>query len=117
MTLLSIELVYEIKNLLQINLKFNKLLILSPPTFMRISKLKVKVGLITANVFLPTDYSNLFAILDFIVIDWNTLSDDKMEELLLFEMPIFVYTCSNLNEYQHIKQFPINGIVSDITFL
>ena len=84
---------------------------------MRISKLKVKVGLITANVFLPTDYSNLFANIDFIVIDWNSLSYDNMEDLLLFEIPIFVYTCSNINEYEHIKLFPINGIVSDITFL
>jgi len=84
------------------------------------NKIPVKMGFITANTYLPHELDTMLYGIDFIVVDWASLSNRLIEIVLQHNKKIIVYTCKTIPEYQYIKRFDNNsfhtlyGIVSDI---
>ena len=84
------------------------------------NKIPVKLGFITANTYLPHELDTMLYGIDFIVVDWASLSNRLIEIVLQHNKKIIVYTCKTIPEYQYIKRFnhgstnTLYGIVSDI---
>jgi glycerophosphoryl diester phosphodiesterase len=84
------------------------------------NKIPVKLGFITANTYLPHELDTMMYGIDFIVVEWASLSNRLIEIVLQHNKKIIVYTCKTIPEYQYIKRFnhgstnTLYGIVSDI---
>ena len=79
------------------------------------------VGFITYNTFLLFEYDVLVNNIDFIVMDWTTLSFGTIEYLMTNSKDIYVCTVSSEKIYKHIYPYIeknlIKGIVSDILLI
>ena len=77
------------------------------------SKIPVKIGLTIGNSFEKDDLEYLSRKINFVCMDWQSLNHENIE--MLHKNGIFVYsfTCSNEYILQHMKQYKIDGIVTN----
>ena len=73
-----------------------------------------KIGLITSNNIDIQYIDEIKPYLDFISIDFNCLNQSTINILKKNDLLVFTFTCKNINEYNIIKQFEVNGICTDI---
>jgi len=78
------------------------------------SKIDWKVGFITCNTYLLHEYDTLLKDIDFVCVDWTSLSYYIVDLLHDSCDTVFAYTCSSQQEYEYICKYKIEGIVSDI---
>lgn len=78
------------------------------------SYLDWKIGFITSNTFLDFEYDLLLNNCDFISVHWPMLSCDLINSAQKSKKRVFVFTCDSKEVNNHIIQYPIDGIVSDI---
>jgi len=77
------------------------------------SKIPVKIGLSICNSFEKDDLEYLIRNMNFVCMDWSSLNHENIE--MLHHKGIFVYTFTCSDDYilQHMKQFKIDGIVTN----
>ena len=76
--------------------------------------MEIKRAFITANDYMDVNRDILFRNVEIVVISWEMLSDNFCEYCRKKGKKIYVFTCRTYDEYEHIKQYDIDGIVSDI---
>ena len=75
-----------------------------------------KLGLITESLYDENIFSTLIAKwkLKFVSFGWTMLDERIINFLRSKDILVFAYTCHNENEYNFIKEFDLDGIVTDI---
>ena len=75
-----------------------------------------KIGFITQNSFTLKILSDLIKNLDFIVYEIDYLNCQEIDFLKKNNILVFTYTLTKKLQYDKVKQFNIDGIVTDILF-
>lgn len=75
-----------------------------------------KIGFITQNSFTIKILSDLIKNVDFVVYELDYLNCQEIDFLKKNNILVFTYTLIKQQQYDKIKQFNIDGIVSDILF-
>lgn len=78
------------------------------------SGLCVKLGYITSSNYTDQEWCLLTHIVDFVSMSAEQLNHETIHYLHTLNKYIFAYTCRNMNGLKYIKQFDIDGIVSNI---
>lgn len=78
------------------------------------SPYKFKLGFITENNLQYNELKNILNKLEFICVHWTMLDKELVQNCKLLNTKVFTYTCKNLEVYNLIKEYDIDGIVSDI---
>ena len=75
-----------------------------------------KLGLITESLYDEAIFSTLVSKwnLKFVAFGWTMLNDRIIDYLHSRSVLVFTYTCHNENEYNFIKEYNLDGIVTDI---
>lgn len=77
------------------------------------SKLPVKIGLSICNSFEKDDLEQLTRNMKFVCMDWQSLNHENIEMLHKNGILVYSFTCSNEYILQHMKQFKLDGIVTN----
>lgn len=91
---------------------FNKLHLLPFIT----SPLNVKIGFITSSHYQLNEYEILLKNIDFIVCDSSVISSLMTTWIHNMNKKIYVCTCDNIVDYEYLKDFDVDGIISNILF-
>ena len=75
-----------------------------------------KLGLITESLYDEMIFSTLISKwnLKFVAFGWTMLDERIISYLKSRDVLVFCYTCHNENEYKFIKEYNLDGIVTDI---
>ena len=73
-----------------------------------------KLGITTSNYYTKNQINNMIADIDFVCIDWTILDQSIIDYLKEKNKIIFSSTCENYNNYCYMKQYNLDGIVSNI---
>ena len=75
-----------------------------------------KLGLITESLYDEAIFSTLVSKwnLKFVAFGWTMLNERIIDYLHSRSVLVFTYTCHNENEYNFIKEYNLDGIVTDI---
>ena len=76
-----------------------------------------KIGFITSNIYLDFELDILLQGTNFIVIDYTMLTHNVVEYCHHKGFDVFTYTNKNIYTYDLIKQFNIDGIISNCKLL
>jgi glycerophosphoryl diester phosphodiesterase len=60
------------------------------------------------------ELKNILNKLEFICVHWTMLDKQLVQNCKLLNTKVFTYTCKNLEVYNLIKEYDIDGVVSDI---
>ena len=74
----------------------------------------LQIGFITSNNYSNKEWKELLRKVDFISISFDVLDHKTVDFLHKYGKPVYVYTCHNKAELDYIKQFNVDGIVSNI---
>ena len=74
---------------------------------------EIEVGLITANKLAPEDLELLTQNIQYLIIDWPVLDRDMIEYCHKKEISVFTYTMKDIDAFNYIKDFDVDGIVSN----
>ena len=74
----------------------------------------INKGFITENRFDLITLDILLKDIEFLIINWNNLSEEIINYCHKNDKKILCYTCKNSDEYNYIKLFNIDGIITDI---
>jgi glycerophosphoryl diester phosphodiesterase len=77
------------------------------------SKIPVKIGLSIGNSFEKDDLEYLSRNMNFVCMDWQSLNHENIEMLHNKGILVYTFTCSDDYIWKHMKQFKIDGIVSN----
>ena len=77
------------------------------------SKIPVKIGLTICNSFEKEDLARLSKNMDFVCMDWLSLNHENIEMLHKNGIFVYAFTCSADYILQHMKQYKLDGIVSN----
>jgi hypothetical protein len=75
-----------------------------------------KIGFITQNSFTIKILSDLIKNLDFVVYELDYLNCQEIDFLKKNNILVFTYTLTKKLQYDKVKKFNIDGIVTDILF-
>lgn len=78
------------------------------------SQMSWKIGFITCNTLRPNEYESILYTADFLVVHYNTLSNELMTIINHLDKKLFTYTCDNEYALRYILKYKVHGIVSDI---
>ena len=81
--------------------------------YLKLKLPELKVGLITANKFSPEDLEPLTQNIQYLIIDWTVLDRDMIEYCHKKEINVFTYTMKNIDAFNYIKNFDVDGIISN----
>ena len=73
-----------------------------------------KLGLTTSNYYSKNQINNMLDNIDFVCIDWTVLDKNIVDYLKGKNKMVFSCTCENYNNYCYMKQYNLDGIVSNI---
>uniref|UniRef100_A0A6C0AUL0 GP-PDE domain-containing protein n=1 Tax=viral metagenome TaxID=1070528 RepID=A0A6C0AUL0_9ZZZZ len=79
----------------------------------RNTRLPISLGLTTSNNFTIEQLDFLTKDLDFVCLHWTALNHENIEFLKSKNMTVFSYTCDDDYIYNVMKQYPLDGIVTD----
>lgn len=79
----------------------------------RNTRLPISLGLTTSNNFTIEQLDFLTKDLDFVCLHWTALDHENIEFLKSKNMTVFSYTCDDDYIYNVMKQYPLDGIVTD----
>ena len=74
---------------------------------------EIEVGLITANKLAPEDLELLTQNIQYLIIDWPVLDRDMIEYCHKKKINVFTYTMKDIDAFNYIKDFDIDGIISN----
>jgi glycerophosphoryl diester phosphodiesterase len=74
----------------------------------------LQIGFITSNNYSNKEWKELLRNVDFVSISFDVLDHETVDFLHKYGKPVYVYTCHNKAELDYIKQFNVDGIVSNI---
>jgi len=112
-TLISILFEYHVDTSLLYISSFNKKFIHYLIIFKRHCYMNYKIGFITSNTYLDFELDILLQGTNFIVIDYTMLTHNVVEYCHHKGIDVFTYTNKNIYTYDLIKQFNIDGIISN----
>jgi glycerophosphoryl diester phosphodiesterase len=81
--------------------------------YLKLKLPELKVGLITANKFAPEDLEPLTQNIQYLIIDWTVLDRDMIDYCHKKEINVFTYTMKNIDAFNYIKNFDVDGIISN----
>lgn len=112
-TLVTMLLKYNVDTTLIYISSFNKKFIHYLSIFKKHFSMNYKIGFITANVYLEVEMDMLLKDINFLVIDYTMLTNNIIKYCHYKGIDVFTYTNKNIYTYDLIKQFNIDGIISD----
>ena len=74
----------------------------------------MKIGFITSSNYSNEEWEMLIRNIDFISISIDVLDNETIDFLHKNDKKVYVYTCHNENELNYMKQFNVDGIISNI---
>ena len=77
------------------------------------SKLPVRIGLTTENLYKKEDLEYLSRNMYFVCLHWTALNHENIEMLHQKGIYVYAYTCKDQYILGHMKQFKIDGIVTN----
>lgn len=80
---------------------------------LRNTQLPICLGLTTSNDFTLEQLQFLTKNLDFVCLHWTALNHENIEFLKSKNILVFSYTCEDDYIYRHMKQYPLDGIVTN----
>ena len=80
---------------------------------LRNTHLPICLGLTTSNDFTLEQLEALTKSLDFVCLHWTALNHENIEFLKSKNKLVFSYTCENEHNYRVMKQYPLDGIVTN----
>lgn len=81
--------------------------------FLSSSNCGVQIGFTTENRFRNDELVYLTSGCQFVCVHWNSLNTESMAYFKQHNLLVFVYTCKDPFIERHIKQFDIDGIVTN----
>ena len=81
--------------------------------YLKLKLPEIKTGFITSNKLSNDDLSKLIKNIDFLIVEWNVLSEDTIDLCHEQKINVFTYTMENIDVFNYIKNFDIDGIVSN----
>ena len=80
------------------------------------TQIEYQLGLITENIYSFAMFQKMIELIDmkFISFYWEILEHDIIHFFHQQKVIVFTYTCRNDSEYQFIKNYQVDGIVSNI---
>jgi len=81
--------------------------------YLKLKLPELKVGLITANKLAPEDLKPLTQNIQYLIIDWTVLDRDMIDYCHKKEINVFTYTMKNIDAFNYIKNFDVDGIISN----
>tara|TARA_A100001035_G_C27759936_1_gene490666 strand:- start:804 stop:1520 length:717 start_codon:yes stop_codon:yes gene_type:complete len=112
--LLQVLMVYNVNTSLIYISSFNRDILNSIVNSKIIYNMDYKSGFITSNVFNDLDIAfGIFDNIDFVVLDYNILSDDYISKIRRKNVKIFTYTNKNNDTYNIISRYNVDGVYSD----
>ena len=73
-----------------------------------------KLGITTSNYYSKNQINNMLDNIDFVCIDWTVLDKNIVDYLKGKNKMVFSCSCENYNNYCYMKQYNLDGIVSNI---
>lgn len=80
---------------------------------LRNTRLPICLGLTTSNDFTLEQLEALTKSLDFVCLHWTALNHENIEFLKSKNKLVFSYTCENEHNYRVMKQYSLDGIVTN----
>lgn len=80
---------------------------------LRNTRLPICVGLTTSNDFTLEQLEALTKSLDFVCLHWTALNHENIAFLKSKNKLVFSYTCENEHDYRVMKQYSLDGIVTN----
>lgn len=81
--------------------------------FLSVSDCGVQIGFTTENRFRHDELAYLTNGCQFVCLHWNALNNDSIAYFKQHNVLVFSYTCKNYFIESHMKQFDIDGIVTN----
>ena len=81
--------------------------------YLKLKLPEIKVGLITTNKLAPEDLESLTQNIQYLILDWTVLDRDMIEYCHKKEINVFTYTMKDIDAFNYIKDFDVDGIISN----
>ena len=81
--------------------------------YLKLKLPEINVGLITSNKLAPEDLESLTQNIQYLILDWNVLDRDMIEYCHKKEINVFTYTMKDIDAFNYIKDFDVDGIISN----
>jgi glycerophosphoryl diester phosphodiesterase len=95
---------------------FNRQIIKDIIKYNNLNDKYLKTGFITENIYSIGELYILCKDVDYLIIHWTMLDKETIEFCKKNNKKVFCYTLKNKNQLEHIYQYDLDGIVSDILF-
>ena len=81
--------------------------------YLKLKLPEINVGFITSNKLAPEDLESLTQNIQYLILDWTVLDRDMIDYCHKKEISVFTYTMKNIDAFNYIKNFDVDGIVSN----
>ena len=81
--------------------------------YLKLKLPEIKVGFITSNKLAPEDLESLTQNIQYLILDWTVLDRDMIEYCHKKEINVFTYTMKDIDTFNYIKDFDVDGIISN----
>ena len=81
--------------------------------YLKLKLPEINVGLITSNKLAPEDLESLTQNIQYLILDWTVLDRDMIEYCHKKEINVFTYTMKDIDAFNYIKDFDVDGIISN----
>ena len=71
-------------------------------------------GFITENIFTNVELLILLKDIEYIIVHWTILNKDLIDYCRKKNKKVYCYTCKNVKQLEYIRNFEVDGVVSDI---
>ena len=78
------------------------------------SNKKIKTGFTTENIYSNIELHILLKDIDYLILYWSVLDKNMIEYCHENNKKVFSYTCKDLEELDYIKNFDIDGVITDV---
>lgn len=81
--------------------------------YLKLKLPEIKTGLITSNKLSTNDLLGLINNINFLIVEWVTLDKEMIDLCHEKKLSVFTYTMDDIDAFNYIKDFDVDGIVSD----